>query len=38
MKERWSFVTELLIILIGNAFLGFAYAKWMVPHHIVNGG
>lgn len=38
MKERRSFVADLLIILIGNIFLGFAYAKWMVPHHIINGG
>ncbi|MFL0363986.1 YitT family protein [Pseudobacillus sp. 179-B 2D1 NHS] len=38
MKEKQPFMADLLIILIGNIFLGFAYAKWMVPHHIVNGG
>ena len=38
MKGRRSLVADLLIILIGNIFIGFAYAKWMVPHHIINGG
>ncbi|KMY53751.1 hypothetical protein AC623_06885 [Bacillus sp. FJAT-27231] len=38
MKERQSLTADLSIILIGNIFIGFAYAKWMVPHHIINGG
>lgn len=38
MEKRQSFAIDLLIILAGNIFIGFAYAKWMVPHHIVNGG
>ena len=38
MKERQSLAADLLIILVGNIFIGFAYAKWMVPHHIINGG
>ncbi|MGM0126138.1 hypothetical protein IGI37_003539 [Enterococcus sp. AZ194] len=25
-------------IFLGNAVLGFAYAKWMVPHKVINGG
>ena len=25
-------------ILIGNLLMGFAYAKWMKPNEIINGG
>lgn len=25
-------------ILLGNVFMGFAYAQWMKPHGIINGG
>ncbi|KAF1296698.1 hypothetical protein BAU15_13330 [Enterococcus sp. JM4C] len=25
-------------IIFGNVLLGFAYAKWMVPHKVINGG
>jgi uncharacterized membrane-anchored protein YitT (DUF2179 family) len=28
----------ILKIIFGNILLGFAYAKWMVPHAIINGG
>lgn len=28
----------ILKIILGNILLGFAYAKWMVPHAIINGG
>ncbi|MFD1433137.1 YitT family protein, partial [Lacticaseibacillus yichunensis] len=31
-------VRSLLKITLGNAVMGFAYAKWMVPHQIINGG
>lgn len=33
MKDR-----SLLNIFIGNAIISFAYAKWMVPNQIINGG
>lgn len=26
------------LIIIGNAVMALGYAKWMVPHHIINGG
>lgn len=29
---------ELVVILIGNIFLGIAYSKWMIPNEIINGG
>lgn len=25
-------------IIVGNIFMGFAYAKWMKPNNIINGG
>ena len=31
-------ISSLTKIIIGNAILGIAYAKWMVPHKIINGG
>lgn len=33
-----SLVWDLFKILIGNVAMGLAYAKWMVPHTIINGG
>ncbi|MFS0780187.1 YitT family protein [Bacillus sp. 1P06AnD] len=35
-KQIW--VTDLTYIIIGNIAMSFAYAKWMVPHEIINGG
>lgn len=35
MKE---FLQDIIKIFIGNVFMSFAYAKWMVPHHVINGG
>lgn len=29
---------SLLKVFLGNAVLGFAYAKLLVPHTIINGG
>ncbi|MBO0481329.1 YitT family protein [Candidatus Enterococcus courvalinii] len=29
---------NILKIIIGNVFLGFAYANWMKPNNIINGG
>ena len=31
-------IQSILKIILGNALLGLAYAKWMVPHTIINGG
>ncbi|MBO0430781.1 YitT family protein [Enterococcus sp. DIV0660C] len=29
---------NILKIIVGNVFLGFAYANWMKPNNIINGG
>lgn len=29
---------DVTLIIIGNAVMALGYAKWMVPHHIINGG
>lgn len=34
-KEK---IIPLLKIMVGNIFMGFAYAKWMKPNNIINGG
>ncbi|HIZ53733.1 MAG TPA: hypothetical protein IAA20_07325 [Candidatus Enterococcus avicola] len=31
-------VKSLIKIILGNALLALAYAKWMVPYTIINGG
>lgn len=31
-------IQSLLKIILGNGLLALAYAKWMVPHTIINGG
>lgn len=31
-------VVPFIKIIIGNVFMGFAYAKWMKPNDIINGG
>ncbi|MBP6562896.1 MAG: YitT family protein [Neisseriaceae bacterium] len=31
-------IWDLSKILMGNVAMGLAYAKWMVPHQIINGG
>ncbi len=33
-----SLIRDLSKIFIGNLAMGLAYAKWMVPHEIINGG
>ncbi|KAB7707068.1 hypothetical protein F9802_08625 [Bacillus aerolatus] len=33
-----SLKADIFIIFIGNVFMGFAYAKWVVPNNIINGG
>lgn len=40
MKKQPSIylMQSLLKIIFGNLLLAIAYAKWMVPHHIINGG
>ncbi|WP_125768869.1 YitT family protein [Lapidilactobacillus wuchangensis] len=35
-KQR--LLRSLFKILLGNLVMSFAYAKWMVPHQIINGG
>lgn len=32
------FLNNMIKIVIGNLLIGLAYAKWMVPHNIINGG
>ncbi len=34
-EKKWF---PILKIIIGNVFMGFAYAKWMKPDAIINGG
>ncbi|MFC0362015.1 YitT family protein [Enterococcus canintestini] len=34
-KSEWRKISK---ILFGNSLLAIAYAKWMVPHKIINGG
>ncbi|WP_430596620.1 YitT family protein [Enterococcus sp. DIV0175] len=29
---------NILKVIVGNVFLGFAYANWMKPNNIINGG
>ncbi|MCD5001898.1 YitT family protein [Enterococcus saccharolyticus] len=36
--KKQSEQDAILKIIFGNILLGFAYAKWMVPHAIINGG
>ncbi len=38
MQEPSKVLFSILKIMIGNVFLALAYAKWMVPHAIINGG
>ncbi len=33
-----SLIWDLGKIFLGNVVMGLAYAKWMVPHQIINGG
>lgn len=37
-NKKQSERNAIVKIIFGNILLGFAYAKWMVPHAIINGG
>lgn len=37
-ENKRQLLQSLLKILLGNIVMSFAYAKWMVPHQIINGG
>ena len=38
-KEKvLKFSKELMKVVIGGMILGLAYAKWMVPNQVINGG
>ncbi|MGL4911803.1 MAG: YitT family protein [Romboutsia sp.] len=37
-NSKKKIVKDILFIMMGNLFIGFSYANWMVPNEIINGG
>mgnify|MGYP002509144108 CR=1 FL=1 len=38
INKRWSFVVEILMVILGTLVMGFAFSVFLEPNNISTGG